>query len=67
MWSIGVNMKRIICFFLEVLMIGFVFAYTWSLDAPNRESKASIEAAPTQQFVLRNTSGASELPYELAS
>ena len=67
MWSTGVNKKRIICVFLEALMIAFVFTYSWSLDAPNRESKASIEAAPAQQLVLRNTSGASELPYEFAS
>jgi hypothetical protein len=67
MWSTGVNRKRVICFFLEALMVGFVFTYSWSLDAPNRESRASIQAAPTQQLVLRNTSGASELPYQLAS
>jgi len=67
MWSTGVNTKRIICIFLEVLMIAFVFTYSWTLDAPNRESKASFEAATAQQIVLRNTSGASELPYEFAS
>jgi hypothetical protein len=67
MWSTGVNRKRIICLFLEVLMIAFVFTYSWTLDAPNRESKASFEAATAQQIVLRNTSGASELRYESAS
>ncbi len=67
MWSTGVNMKRFVCFFLEALMIVFVFTYSWTLDAPNRESKASFEAATAQQLILRNTSGASELPYEFAS
>lgn len=67
MWLTGENMKRITCFFLEALMIAFVLTYSWSLDAPNRESKASFEAAPIQQFVLRNTSGASELPYDIDS
>ena len=67
MCSTGVNMKRTICFFLEALMIALVFTYSWTLDPPNRESKASLEAATAQQLVLRNTSGASELPYEFAS
>jgi hypothetical protein len=64
---IGVNTKRFICFILETVMIAFIFTYSLSLDAPNNDSKASFEATPTQQIVLKNTAGASELPYEAIS
>lgn len=52
---------------MEAVMVAFIFTYSWSLDAPNNETKASFEATSAQQLVLRNSSGASELPYELAS
>jgi len=67
MWSIGLNTKRMICFFLEAVMIAFILTYSWSLGIPNAESKTSFEAASAQQLVLRNTSGSSELPNELVS
>jgi hypothetical protein len=67
MRSISVDIKRITCFFLEVVMIAFIFTYSWSLNAPNTESKTSFEAASGQHLVFRNTSGSSELPNELVS
>ena len=67
MLSIGANIKRVICFFLEAVMIAFIFTYSWSLNAPNTESKTSFEAASGQHFVFRNTSGASDLTNELVS
>jgi hypothetical protein len=67
MWSLGTNIKRTICFFLEAVMLTLIFTYSWSFNAPNTESKASFEAASGQHFVFRNTSGASELTNELVS
>jgi hypothetical protein len=67
MWAINVNTKRIICFFLEAVMVAFIFTYSWSSNTPNTESKTSFEAASAQHLVFRNTSGSSELPNELVS
>lgn len=65
MSSTGENLKRIICFILEVIMAAHIFTYSLLLDGPDRsESKASFDAAPAQQLVLANASGSSKLSFE---